>query len=100
LGVRRAVVMWLTGIQGLEVVVALVAGLLATVGALVVFMVAVGLVHRGVAIVGRFVVSRFRAREAEGRVIRGQGMSEPHPSFAPVPDPGLYARQAWWRLRC
>ena len=92
--------MWLTGIQGLEVLVALVAGVLATVGALVVFMVAVGLVHRGVAMVGRLLVSWLRAPEAGGRLVRGGAPSEPHPSFAPMPDPALYARQAWWRLRC
>jgi hypothetical protein len=92
--------MWLTGIQGLEVLVALVAGLLATVGAVVVFVLVAGLVHSGVAMVGRFLVSRFHPPEAEARVIRGHGPSEPHPSFAPMPDPALYARQAWWRLRC
>jgi hypothetical protein len=92
--------MWLTGIQGLEVLVALVAGLLATVGAVVVFVLVAGLVHSGVAMVGRFLVSRFHPPEAEARVIRGRGPSEPHPSFAPMPDPALYARQAWWRLRC
>ena len=92
--------MWLTGIRGLEVLVALVAGLLATVGAVVVFMLVAGLVHSGVVMVGRFLVSRFHAPGAEARVIRGREPSESHASFAPMPDPALYARQAWWRLRC
>jgi hypothetical protein len=92
--------MWLTGIQGLEVLVALVAGLLATVGAVVVFVLVAGLVHSGVATVGRYLVSRFHAPEAEARVIRGHGPSEPHPSSAPMPDRALYAQQAGWRLRC
>jgi hypothetical protein len=92
--------MGLTGVPSLEVMATLVAGLLATIGAVVGFVLIVSAVQGGVAMVGRFVASRFRTRETEGRVARA---AEPPPvdwRFVEMPDPALFARQAWWRLRC
>ena len=95
--------MWLTGIQGLQVLAAVVAGLFAVAGAVVVFELLVGLV-RGVvamaAMVGRFLACRNRAPETEGRVVRDPRPPASGRSLIPMSDPGLFARQAWWRLRC
>jgi hypothetical protein len=50
--------MGLTGVPSLEVMAALVAGVLATIGAMVGVVLIVRTVQDGVAMVGRFVASR------------------------------------------
>ena len=92
--------MWLTGIGGLEVLAVVVAGLLAVVGAVVAFELLLVLVQSAVVAAGRFLISRFRGAEAEGRGVRGPAPSAAGPSLIPMPDPELVKWQAWWRLRC
>jgi len=89
--------MELTGIPSLEVVAALVAGGLATVGALVAFGLAMSAVHAGMATAGRFVTDRLCAAQIESRTGKSPAVES---SLPPMPDPALYSRQAWWRIRC
>jgi hypothetical protein len=92
--------MGLTGVPSLEVMAAFVAGLLATIGAIVGVVLIARTMQGGVAMVGRFVASRLRTRKAEDRIGRA---AEPPPAdwrLVVVPDPALFSRQAWWRLRC
>jgi hypothetical protein len=61
------IVVWLTGIASLEVFAALVAGLLAAVGAIVAFVLLAGVVQGGLAGTARFVTSRGTLRSTAER---------------------------------
>jgi len=89
-----------TGLASVEVVAGLIAGSLATVGAIVALGLVVSLAHAGFATAGRVVTDRLCAAQVNGRAARVDGAPAVDPSFPPTPDPALFARQAWWRIRC
>ena len=91
--------MWLTGIASLEVFAALVAGVLAAVGAIVAFVLMAGVVQGGLAMAARFVTSRLHA-QTDGQTVRAPGSRVVESRLSPMPDEALLSRQAWWRLRC
>ena len=92
--------MELTGIPSVEVVAALIAGALATVGAIVALGLVASAVHGGVVTAGRLVSGRLCGAQVDGRTARVDGPPTPDSSFSPVSHPSLFARQAWWRIQC
>ena len=91
--------MWLTGIASLEVCAALVAGLLAAVGAIVAFVLMAGVVQGGLAVTARVVTSRLHA-QIDSRTVRAPGPRVVESGLPSMPGPALLSRHAWWRLRC
>jgi hypothetical protein len=85
-------VMSFIGFQGLEWLAAPVAGLLATIGAIVALGLVVDLVEGGVAAVRSLVGSR---PGAPGRTAKSSIFGD---RIGPV-EHSLLAREAWWRLR-
>lgn len=82
----------------LEWLVAVVAGLLATVGAIVALGLVVEVVRGGL-VAGRLMGGRLRASEILRRVGRASGPTIIGDRIGPV-EHSLLARQPWRRLRC
>jgi len=89
-----------TGFASVEVVAGLIAGSLATVGAIVALGLVASAVHGGVATAGRLVTGRLCGAQVDGRTARVDGTPTPGSSFSPVSSRSLFARQAWWRIQC
>jgi hypothetical protein len=80
------------GFLGLEWLVALVAGLLATVGAIVALTMVLEVIRGVLAAAGRLMGGRLSAGRAARPTIFGD-------RIGPV-EHSLLARESWWRLRC
>jgi len=90
--------MSLIGFQGVAWLAALVAGLLATIGAIVAVSLVVEAVQAGFAAAGRLVGSPRNATGTGGRRERRGGSTLFGDRIGPV-EHSLLAREAW-RLRC
>jgi hypothetical protein len=94
--------MSLTALRVMDVLGFAVVGLVTTIGAAVVTLLAGGVARAGLAAAGWLASIRLRPPETGGRAVNSaetlpvDRRSRPDRSV----DHALLARQAWWRLRC
>ena len=89
-----------TGFPSFEVLVGLVAGLFATVGAMVALGLVVGVVQGALAAAGRLAGSGSGAAEIGGHRARMVGPTRGDTGVGREPRHAVVGRQAGWRLRC